>query len=473
MNSNSFFYKYKSIIAFLILEILALVSFTFGNINDVLFLISSAISLTAFVFAFTTNVDKKDYYKLIPVVAVLFIVSGIAAFGGFSHYFADKPEGSSFHKLSLSNLATFMAIPSFFSLGFFTRRLGEIKIEHVLMAVGFGFAAIVLIGMFATWINYGFFYSLIYKIKGTPYYYYNGTPYNVTEEMSWLVGFNFNEVSLQYGGLFAVICAAYLPALMFVDRKKDRNFFISIATIGGIGALSLITVPNYKALIVVAIASLFAFIYKFLKEKKTITTIIKWAFVGVVGLGVLFFALSSINAALGFKFTGIFNRVFVQNRIMLEPSKVFKAAFDRTEGGFLYNLFGFDREYARAAAEIGLESIVKSNTGIFEVQIVKEVGIIGAIIFMCFLISMIYFVSQYVKEDNDSAAVKSIIVVAVLAFFIYSSLYNDIKPLTHETGQYMAFFRSAPLMIIMFFLGLTYFAPKDVKFNLIEKEETK
>lgn len=458
MKSNSFFYKYKSIVAFLIIEILALVAFTFGNINEILFLISSGISIIAFVFAFVTNVDKKDYLRLLPVLVILFIVSGIAAFGGFSHSFS-----------TLSNIATFLAIPSFFSLGFFVRRIGEVKIEHVLLAVGFGFAAITLISTIATWINYGFFYSLIYKIKGTTNYYYNGTPYNVTEEMSWLVGFNFAEVSLQYGGLFAIVSAAYLPALLFISPKKEKNYFISVAVIGGIGVISLLTIPNFKALIVLVVASLFVFIYKYLKNKKLVTSIISYAFVVVVGLGVIFFMVAMINAAVGFKFTGFLERIFVRNGIMQKPSEVLMAAFDKTETGILYNLYGFDMRYSTRAATIGLEGIIKNNTGIFEIQLIKEAGVIGSIIFVGFLFTMIYFISNYVRKDNDSPAVKSIIIVVLLSFFAYSSLFNDILPLTHDSGIYIAFLRSAPLMVMLFFLGLTYFAPKEVKFNKVEE----
>lgn len=458
MHKDSFFYKYKSIVAFLILEVLALVSFTFGNINEILFLVSSVLSICGFIFAFATNVDKKDYLRLLPMVVVMFIVSGIAAFGGFSHSFS-----------TLSNVATFLAIPSFFALGFFIRRLGEVKIEHVLLAVGFGFAAITLISTFATWINYGFFYSLIYKIKGTTNYYYNGTPYNVTEEMSWLVGFSFKEVSIQYGGLFAIVSAAYLPALLFISPKKEKNYFISVATIGGIGLISLISIPNFKALIVLVIASIFVFVYKYLKSKKLVTSILGYAFVAIIGLGVLFFFIAMINAAAGFKFTGFLERIFVKNGIMQKPSEVLMAAFDKTETGTLYNLFGFDLRYSQRAAVIGLESIIRSNTGIFEIQIIKEIGAIGAVVFILFLVAMIYFLINYVKEDNDAPAVKSILVVVLIAFFAYSSLYNDIMPLTHDQSNYIAFLRSAPLMVMLFFLGLTYFRPKEVKFNLVEE----
>lgn len=453
MNKKNFFVEYKSIVAFLILEVLALLSFTFADINDVLFLAGVLISSVAFVFAFFTNNNKKDFIKIIPPLIILLVVSAIAGFGGLAHSYT-----------TLSNIAVFLAIPGFFGLGFFTRRLGEIKIEYVLMAIGFGMAAVTLIGTFATWISYGPFYSLIYKIKDTTNYYYNGAPYDVTKEMSWLFGFGIEEAAINYGGTFAIICAAYLPSVIFINRKENRNMFISAAIIGGIGTISIFTIPNFKAVGVLVAVIAFCLIYKNFKNTKT-GSIFGWCFVGVVGLGVLFFLLAIINAASGFVFPGFLNRLFVSNELMKGPSDVLRAAFDKTVDGKLYNFFGFDLNAGSSTYLIGLNEILWENTGIFEIQLVKEIGIFGAIIFVLFLCAMIYFVARYLKQDVDSESNKITIVSVLFAFFAYSSIANEIMPSIHNTN-YGAFLRSVPLMICLFLLGFLYFVPN-------KKEEDK
>ena len=445
MSFKNFLNKNKSIVGFLILEILALVSFSFANTNDVLVIIGSLISMAAFVFVFITSSEKEEYLKLIPVVSLLFIISGIAAFGGLRTSFS-----------WVSNIAVFFGLPSFFAAGFFLRRLTEVKISNVLLAIGFGYAAITLISTISTWIQYGVFYSLIYKIKGVTNYYYNGVPYDVTKEMNWLIGFKFSEVSIEYGGLFALISGAFLPGLLFINYKVNRNEFISVLVIGGIGLISLITIPNFVGLLILLIASVFGFIYKFLFKMKKLCFSLGIVAACIIGVGFLFYALSILNAAVGFKF---FNRIFVNNGLMKNSADVLKAAFAKNEAGQVINLFGFDLNTDPTFATVNrLDALLMTNTGIFEYQIVKEVGILGTVLFILFLLGMIYFVYKYIKEKNDSGEIKVIIVVMLLSFFAFSTFKNDIIPQTHNSENYIAFLRSGPLMIMMFIFGLIYFA---------------
>ncbi|MBQ0008813.1 MAG: hypothetical protein KBS97_00815 [Firmicutes bacterium] len=457
MNASSFFSKYKSIITFLILEILALVSFTFANINEVFYIITTVLTICAFLFAFFTNNDRKDYLKLIPVVAGLFIISGIAAFGGFSHSFS-----------LLSNVATFFALPSFFALGFFARRIGDIKFEHILLAIGFGLAAITLVGTITTWIQYGPFYAQIHKAK--PIYFYDGVAYNATKEMGWLMGFRISEVAIEYGSMFAIMCAVFLPALLFIKIKEQRNLFICSAVIGGIGFISLLTIPNWKALIFLVIASLFAFVYKFLKEKKLVCNILYYIVVGIVGLGVVFFLLTILNAGIGFKFTGIFNKVMCNNFIMRPATNTLSAAFAKDINGVPFNLFGYDLSN-QAAYIIGLNAIVEEPTLIFEYEVIKEVGVIGLVFVLAFFVTMFVFVTKYVKHNEDNAFVKNVIIMMLIAFLLLASFGYNVKSEPHNLNVYQPFLRSVPFMIALFLFGFTYFAPNKQPEPVIQKVE--
>ena len=447
MNLSGFFNKYKSIITFLILEILALVSFTFANINEVFYLITAALSICAFVFAFFINNDRKDFFKLVPVVAGLFIISGITAFGGFGHSFS-----------TLSNVATFFALPAFFSLGFFARRLGGLKIEHVLLAIGFGLAAITLVGTITTWIQYGLFYTEVHKAK--PVYFYEGTAYNAIKEMGWLMGFRITEVAVEYGSLFAIMCAVFLPALLFIKIKEQRNLFICSAVVGGIGFISLLTIPNWKALIFLVVASAFAFIYKFLKEKKTVCKVLYYVVVGVVGLGVLFFLITILNAAIGFKFTGFFNKVLCDNSIMRAATNTLTGAVATNLSGMPYNLFGFDLSNP-AAPIIGLSSIVEEPTMIFEYEVIKEVGLVGLLFVLALFAAIFVFVTRYVKSSKDNAFTKNVIVMMLVAFALLATFGFNVKIEPHNLNVYQPFLRSVPFMIALFLFGFTYFVPEN------------
>lgn len=445
MQCNNFFKKNQSLVTFLLLEVLGLLAFSFANIPEILIFIGCLLSIVAFVFAIFIADRKTEFLNIVPPVIILIIVSVFASFGGFSNSFN-----------GFSNLVTLLAIPLFFVLGYSCRRLDEFNIKHTLIAIGFGFAIITLISTISTQISYGFFYSLIYKIKGTTNYYYNGVPYDVTKEMYWLIGFKFSEVSLEYGGLFAVLCGAFAPGLLFISPKENRNEFISVACIGGVGIISLLTIPNFKALIILLIASVFAFLYRFLKSKKPVMYGFAYGVFGIVLIGVVFYFLTIINAAIGFKFS---SRIFETNSIMKIPSEILKVVPLKTADG-IFNKLGINLTNETLNVIGGLNSVVFSKCGIFEYQIIKEVGIPGAILFVLFLLGMVYFVFDYVKKENDQGWVKAVIVVFLIAFFLYSSLFEDILPQTHEEGNYIPFLRSAPLMIALFLLGTIYFAPK-------------
>lgn len=435
---DNFFVKNKSIITFLILEVVALTAFNFGNISYIFGLAGAFLAVIGCFFAYEVSKQKKEFLWLLLPVGILFLISGIGSFNSYSKSFS-----------SIGNISLFLSLPAFLALGFFIRKLEDVKPKTVLFALGGGLASITLFGLFSTLIEYGPFYSLIYK--NTPNYYYNGIPYDVTKEMFWLSGFEFGEVYIEYGSLFAVLCASFLPGLLFISPKKNRNDFIICALIGGIGILTLLIIPNLKAILVVALASSFAFILKFLKNHKKVKEILRIFFLAIVGLGILFFVLALTNAALGFTFTGILDRIFVSNRIMLKTQPVFEALFAKVDGQML-NLFGLQ-------SYVYNERVLLTETNIFEVELLKEVGLFGAILFLGFVTMMGYFVWKYIKTGKDDDSVKSIVVVLLLSFFVTASMFNAVIIAPHNDVSYNPFLRSSILLVVLFLLGYVYRAP--------------
>ena len=435
---DNFFVKNKSIITFLILEVVALTAFNFGNISYIFGLAGALLAIFGFIFCFMPAKNRNEFLWLLLPVGILFLISGIGSFNSYSKSFS-----------TLSNISLFLSLPAFLVLGFCVRKMGDVKPKTVLFVVGGGLAAITLFGLFSTMFQYGFFYSLIYK--KTPNYYYNGIPYDVTKEMFWLSGFEFSEVYVEYGSLFALLCAAFLPGLLFISPKKDRNDFIICAAIGGVGLLTLLIVPNIIAIVVLIVVSEFALMVKFLKNNKKVQEILGILFLVVVGFGLLFFALALINAASGFKFTGILDRIFVSNRIMLKCQPVLEALFAKVDGS-LVNLFGLQ-------SYVSNESVLLTETNVFEVELLKEVGLFGAILFLGFVIMMGYFVWKYIKTGKDDMFVKSIFVTILLAFFAISTVANAVIIAPHNEVSYSPFLRSSSLLIVLFLFGYIYRAP--------------
>ena len=429
MKKENFFVKNKSILTFLILEVVALTAFNFGNISYVFALAGAFLAIIGVFFVLGIDNDKKPLlWALIPA-GLLLVISLIGSFNQFSKGFS-----------TISNLALLFSLPAFLLLGFFLRKLNDVKTKTVLLVVGGAFAAITLFGMFSTLFEYGFFYKLIYRSQ--PNYYYNGIPYDVTKEMYWLSGFEFTEVIVDYG--------SFLPGLLFISPKKERNNFIICAAIGGVGLLALLLLPNFKAIIVLAVASLFAVIYRFLKNNKKVMKILGISVVSVVGLAVLFLLITMVNVAVGYKLPGFLDRLFHSNGIMSNITPVLEAMFMKV-GGKMFNLFGLMPTMAN-------EKITWMETRRFEVQILKEVGLFGTLLFGVFLIGMGYFVLQYLKKSEDSDCSKSIFVVMLLSFFIYESFFNLVVIGPHiET--YEAFLRSPTLLVMLFIFGYIFMMP--------------
>ena len=435
---QSFFVKNKSIVTFLILEIVALTAFNFGNVSHIFGIAGAVLAIFAALFVIFTTEDKKSLIPILISVGLLLVISCWGALNQFSKGFS-----------VLSNLSLIVSLPAFVALGFFLRKLKDVKTKTVLLVVGAALALLTLFGLISTVIEYGFFYRLIYM--NTPNYYYDGIPYNVTKEMFWLTGFSFGEVYVEYGSLFPILTTSFLPGLLWLSPKKDRNEFIVCAVVGGIGLLTLLILPNFKAIVVLLIASIFAVIYKFLKNNKKVLKIVGISFAAVLGLAALFFIISLINAAAGYKLPGFLGKVFAQNRFMTNVTPVYDALFAKV-GGKLINFFGLTPSMAN-------ESVTWLETNMFEVQLLKEVGLIGTLLFGAFLVVMGYFMYHYLTKGEDADYHKGIFIVMILSFFIYETFYYLVSVAPHEES-YSAFLRSPALLVILFMFGYILTSPK-------------
>ena len=433
MESNNFFVKNKSILTFLILEVVALTAFNFGNISYIFGIVGGALAIFAIPFVLAIIQNKKELLPILIPAGLLLVISLFGSLNAFSERFS-----------VISNIALLVSLPGFFLLGFYLRKLKDVKTKTVLLVVVAALGAITLFGLMSTIFEYGFFYRLIYR--KTPNYYYDGVPYNVTKEMYWLCGFEFSEVFIEYGSLFAVLSASFLPGLLFLSPKKERNEFIICSSVGGVGLLTLLVLPNFKALAILVVVSLFAVIYKFLWKNEKAKKILGISFISLLGLAILFFIVAIINVGVGYKFTGILHRLFVQNRIMIKVTPVLETLFIKG------NFFGFGT-LTIYDDPIWLES------NMFEVQLLKEVGLIGTILFGVFLILMGYFILQYLKKSDDEDYAKNIFVVMVLTFFVYESLFNIVSVGPH-IESYEAFLRSPLLLVVLFVLGYIFMSPK-------------
>ena len=387
------------------------------------------------------NILNKIYSKLMWVgVGLLSLIALIVLFGPFT-----QASGIAI------NIISAIVLPASFLLGLYARK--SLRIEDLLIVFGAILAAIVLVSTIGTWTQYGLFHTLIHSKN--PIYYLDAVPYDVTKEVMFLTGFKMKTVTKEYAGIFAVLCGAFLPGAFFIDHKKMKPEFIFVSVIGGIGLLSLLTVPNFKGLIILAVISLFAVLYKFYWENKKVITIVRYSIIGIFAFFSIFYAIAGINALGGFKFTGFLEKLFVANPIMRSVSDVLEGMSIRDESK-LVNLFGLKPEFF-ADSDFWFYSI-ETKSGIFEVELLKEVGPFGVILMMMFFAVSFVSFDRQLSHGQNSDFERVTLVMLFGSFFVYESLFYDQMPMIYESDiQYKPFLRFTPFLVLLFFLGMSYY----------------
>lgn len=437
MENNSFRSEYSSLGTFFVLELLALVCFGLGGVNQIFQYVGFIVALVATYFAFA-NYSKDD---LKPVLLLGIPLVLLAIFVSFGKYFNESSI--------LENLGIFLAIPSFFAVGLSYRRIKKASFRNLVLCIGGGFALLTLIGMFATWVQYGFFYPLVYK--ATPAYYYNGTLYSIANEMNWLVGFQITEVPQNYGGLFALMCASFLPGILFIDRKKDLVLFVAFIVFGSIGILSMITIPNIPALIITIVVYSIAAYYRFLRHNKIAQQVLHYVIPVIAGgiAAFILFAILNVNVSGVHDFiskSSLLDRLFNSNRYMVEINPIIEAVFKPS------NIFGIDLVNYVDGYRFDTKYITRS-TGVFEADIMKEGGIIAFVILLFVIVVGYETFSRYLKTSKDKDYVKVIILSLMSGMFIYLTFFSETTLQIHSDYGYQPFTRSTAFLIMIFILG--------------------
>lgn len=431
----------SSIATFLILECVALLSFCLGGISLIFQYAGFVISIFAF-FAAMKNFDKKEIGSLLLIgipVLLLGIFSAFGKlFGGFSNFG--------------QNFGVLLAIPGFFLLGLSARRIDSFKVDVALICLGVGAALLMLISLVITWVQYGFFYTLLYK--GTPNYYYNGALYNVTTEMSWLNGISIIEVSLKYSGLFGLCLCSAIPSLLFISPREETKKFAIVGAIGLVGLLSIITIVNIPALIFLLVAVVIMVIYKCLRNHEGAMKAIKYGLLIIVCIAVALLLFATLNNLIpGLKaFTSgnsVLNRIFNTNRIIKPFNDIMSVLFKP------YNLFGFPIYDAGDIQGLN-EKIIFTNTGNFVLELTKEGGLFGLLSILMIIVVVVISMTKYLKKSKDSLPIKITFLTLLISFFLYSCFNWEIQPFTHE-NNYVFVSRSFPFLIILFAAGLCYY----------------
>ena len=458
MTAKNSFKAYEGIVAFLVFEVLALTTFGLGGINFVFHIAGFIVA----VFSFLTSGNqfkKGELLHLLVFIIPLFVYAVLVSFGGTGYYSSKIFE----------NICALLGILGFFFMGLGARRNESFNIEIALICIGGGLALLVLINTIATWFDYGPFYPLIYSSK--PDGYYRGEVIDLTKEMSVMIGLKFYESTISYGSQFAILLASSIPALFFIDRKKETKKFLVVSIFAVISIIAIVTVTSLTSIIFLAIIVVIGVVYKFFKDNELFKKLLKWALIVIVVLlctGLFLVVLNNVWEAFAkaIASNSFMNHLFNSNRVMTNVNAVVSTAFKAN------NIFGFA---AGNYIEIGntFDDILNFPSVHFELEILKEGGLFALLALIVFGAFSFFSTKRYLAKSKDGYLVKSVILSFLIVFILYYSVEFETFPLIHIKGYFNSFSRSTVFMILLFITGYTANANNidPVEFERKEKKQ--
>ena len=189
----------------------------------------------------------------------------------------------------------------------------------------------------------------------------------------------------------------------------------------------------------------------------------------LIGFGAVLVIIALLNASVDgvhsfIAGSSFLNRIFNGNRIMAVANPVIAAALKP------YNLFGLN--HLVVGYDIPL-SAVETSSGAFEIEIIKEGGIIAFLLLIVFALFAYESFSRYLKASKDADYVKVIFLTILIGFVTYSTICSDVFPVTHDSKVYLPFSSSLPFFVILFVIGFTALpkGKEDISYQKEEKKE--
>ncbi len=438
MNRNTTLETISTITLFLILEVLAFISF--GLSNSFIVFASLGIVIAILMGIISVREIKKDGF-----ISVLFFAIPLFIFGLIS---ALSPFASGGGLSLAESIFLPVGLLAFAAMGYFSGVNSKFDMSKALIAIYGGIALIVLISYFFTMIQFVPFYTIIHAKH---YVYYDGgissTP--IGETAYFLMGFKFQEVSIQYFTLFPSVLSSSVIALFFISPKKEKLKFSIYAIYAAIGLIALLTMP-IKITIITDVLLLVIITLIILFGKKVIkgSQILKWIIIGFLIVILIAFIILVLNAQTLWGWTEgfrnfiashqILNRLFNSNRFVVNYNLILKYAFGSN------TIIGW--------YPIGTEVDI-SNSILFDTIITS--GVLGLVVLVIDFVFTRSTISDYYVKGNDDILTKSLILGFVSSFFVYSLINYDAQPLLRYNNL-SPIYTNGLFLIAIFFIGYMF-----------------
>ncbi len=470
--------SYGKAVSFLLLEILAIISFSLGS-SFIFFAILAVVILGL------TIVVTFRQIKLDGVASFGFFLFPILLFGLISilSYFKEDPTFLMYHSPFLFLVP--LGLTCFAASGYFVNLTGAFKIRYALIVIYSGIALLTFINLFVTMIQFVPFYTIRYSDY---YYYYDGSrsPESIGGMAYFLMNFSMVEVSLSYFSFYPMILlTAFLP-LGFMKYKENKKLFLTYLGFGVLGLITIIlTISKITLLMLFGVAVLIGLIaiftkFEFNKKPLKIATAVVS---GLFAFGVLFLFLNAQDSVgdniASFRIgwlrdltTGnsLLNRLFNANRFVSAYNSILDGLFTTVSSdgvSIMGKLFGFpihgDYVYLFRVTTWQLKD---SNSFFFDAFFSS--GFFGVIFLVAVLVIGIRRMIKYYNNSDDAKQDKVLILGFIIISLAYALVNFDCTPMIFS-NTVIPFYMNNIFFIILFLFGYCFFNSEKKKEEKVEE----
>ncbi len=471
--------NYGKAVCFILLEILAVLSFSLGS--SFIFMAILSFFILVLIVLVTFRQIKVD-----GLASIGFFLFPLLIFGLLSvlSYFKYDPNFIMFESSFIFLIP--IALICFAGSGYLINLTGSFKIRYALIVIYSGIALLTFINLLVTMIQFVPFYTLMYR---DAYYYYDGarSSASVGNMAYFLVNFSMVEVSLSYFSYYPMILLTAFIPLGFIKFKENKKLFITYLAFGVLGLISLIFTINKMTLLmlfgVAVLISLITIYTKFNLKTKPLKIITACA-CGLFALGLLFLFLNAQDSV-GYAMrvnglrnitTGnkIFNRLFNSNRFANAYNGIMDGTFASKviEGrNVLIKLFGYPIN-GGYVDYFGAMTWKLSDSNSFFFDTFFTSGFFGVVFLAVVLIAGIRRVILYYKYSQDNKADKVMVMSFIFISLAYAFLAYDATPFIF-TKTIVPFYMNNIFLIDLFLFGYCYFNSEKPKEQVVVEEEVK
>ena len=420
-----------TIASFLVFELLAFAAFSLANSIFLYAVVGFAVF--ALLFLGTSLQLKNKGFTDFAIFVIPCVLYGVLLL--------ISPFSANFD--AMTYIFVIIATVSFSAVGAYMRANKEFKLSTAFIVIYGALAALVLISFGWNMIQFEPFYTIKYA---NAYSYYDGqiSSVSIGNMAYFLIGFQFQKVSVEYFSLFPSLLTTSVIALFFLKPKENKKISLVYLLYTIIGFLPLILMPNKLVLITdVALLILYTLIYSFLffvKNKVKTGKIFLIVLGSLIGFGVLFLILNA-NVSIGFiQNNPLLNRIFNTNRLAAPIRHIFGTVLS---GGQIFGYEPYSISY----------DYISSSSFIFDNFMMS--GLFGGLLIIFIIAWGARSLYQMCVKSNISLQNKTLICAFVIAFFGYSLINYDMQPYVLYSN-YIPFFLSGPFFVVLFLIGYSF-----------------